>query len=106
MTAVKKIPQRLCIGCQTVHPKKELIRIVRSPEGDFSVDRIIPDCVRDTINRTGKKSGRGAYVCDKIECFDAAVKAHRFQKSFQGEIGADVLKVLREQFEQGKKDEG
>ena len=40
------------------------------------------------------------------ECFDAAVKAHRFQKSFQGEIGADVLKVLREQFEQGKKDEG
>ena len=94
MTAVKKIPQRLCIGCQTVHPKKELIRIVRSPEGDFSVDR------------TGKKSRRGAYVCDKIECFDAAVKAHRFQKSFQGEIGADVLKVLREQFEQGKKDEG
>ena len=94
MTAVKKIPQRLCIGCQTVHPKKELIRIVRSSEGDFSVDR------------TGKKSGRGAYVCDKIECFDAAVKAHRFQKSFQGEIGADVLKVLREQFEQGKKDEG
>ena len=94
MTAVKKIPQRLCIGCQTVHPKKELIRIVRSPEGDFSVDR------------TGKKSGRGAYVCDKIECFDAAVKTHRFQKSFQGEIGADVLKVLREQFEQGKKDEG
>ena len=94
MTAVKKIPQRLCIGCQTVHPKKELIRIVRSPEGDFSVDR------------TGKKSGRGAYVCDKIECFDAAVKAHRFQKSFQGEIGADVLKVLREQFEQSKKDEG
>ena len=94
MTAVKKIPQRLCIGCQTVHPKKELIRIVRSPEGDFSVDR------------TGKKSGRGAYVCDKSECFDAAVKAHRFQKSFQGEIGADVLKVLREQFEQGKKDEG
>ena len=48
MTAVKKIPQRLCLGCQTVHPKKELIRIVRSPEGEFSVDR------------TGKKSGRGA----------------------------------------------
>lgn len=89
MTAVKKIPQRLCLGCQTVHPKKELIRIVRSPEGEFSVDR------------TGKKSGRGAYVCDKIECFDAAVKAHRFQKSFQGELGVDVLKKLREEFEQG-----
>ena len=89
MTAVKKIPQRLCLGCQTVHPKKELIRIVRSPEGEFSVDR------------TGKKSGRGAYVCDKIECFDAAVRAHRFQKSFQGELGVDVLKKLREEFEQG-----
>ena len=89
MTAVKKIPQRLCLGCQTVHPKKELIRIVRSPEGEFSVDR------------TGKKSGRGAYVCDKIECFDAAVKAHRFQKSFQGELGVDVLTKLREEFEQG-----
>ena len=90
MTAVRKIPQRLCLGCQTVHPKKELVRIVRSPEGDFSVDR------------TGKKAGRGAYVCDRIECFDAAVKARRFQKSFQGEVSAEVLKTLRLEFEQGK----
>ena len=50
---VKKIPERLCVGCQEKHPKKELIRIVRSPEGEFSVDL------------TGKKSGRGAYICPK-----------------------------------------
>ena len=52
MATVKKIPTRLCIGCQEQHPKKELVRIVRSPEGDFSVDL------------TGKKAGRGAYICN------------------------------------------
>jgi hypothetical protein len=57
------------------------------------------------VDRTGKKSGRGAYVCDKIECFDAAVKAHRFHKSFQGEVSAEVLKQLREEFDKGKTDE-
>ena len=57
---VKKIPERLCVGCQEKHPKKELIRIVRSPEGEFSVDL------------TGKKSGRGAYICPKQECLEKA----------------------------------
>ena len=51
----RKIPQRMCLGCQESHPKKELIRIVRSPEGEFSVDT------------TGKKAGRGAYICKNIE---------------------------------------
>ncbi len=72
--AQKKMPERMCIGCQTMHPKKELIRIVRSPEGEYSVDL------------TGKKSGRGAYLCRKRECFEQARKARRFEKSFQAQI--------------------
>ena len=83
MAGVKKIPQRLCLGCQTQHPKKELVRIVRSPEGDFSVDF------------TGKKAGRGAYICHSEACFLAAVKAKRFNKAFQAEPGAEVIEALR-----------
>ena len=83
MAVQKKTPERLCIGCQTVHPKKELVRIVRSPEGVFSVDL------------KGKMPGRGAYVCHKSECFEAAVKRRRFEKAFQGPVGADVLEALR-----------
>ena len=95
MTAVRKIPQRLCLGCQTVHPKKELVRIVRSPEGEISLDL------------TGKKSGRGAYICRKPECFDAAVKGHRFAKAFQGPIDPAVLESLKAQlFAAGAGNEG
>ncbi|MGP1470157.1 MAG: RNase P modulator RnpM [Schwartzia sp. (in: firmicutes)] len=83
MNGKKKIPQRLCLGCQTVQPKKELVRIVRSPEGVFSVDF------------TGKKPGRGAYVCHNAACFDAAVKARRFTKAFQGPVDDEVLAQLR-----------
>ncbi len=83
MAIQKKTPERLCIGCQTVHPKKELVRIVRSPEGVFSVDF------------KGKMPGRGAYVCCKPECFDAAVKRRRFEKAFQGPVSADILETLR-----------
>lgn len=86
MTEKKKIPQRLCLGCQRVQPKKELVRIVRSPEGEFSVDF------------TGKKSGRGAYVCHNTACFDAAVKARRFTKAFQGPVADEVLVRLRAEF--------
>lgn len=83
MAVQKKTPERLCIGCQTVHPKKELVRIVRSPEGVFSVDF------------KGKMPGRGAYVCRKPECFDMAVKRKRFEKAFQGPVGAEILEMLR-----------
>ena len=75
MAGVKKTPERLCLGCQMVRPKKELVRIVRSPEGVFSVDL------------TGRKP----------ECFDAAVKRRQFAKSFQGPVDADVLKTLRDE---------
>ena len=85
MATVKKIPTRLCIGCQEQHPKRELVRIVKSPEGEFSVDI------------TGKKAGRGAYVCRNRECFDKAVKEHRFEKSFKCSIDQTIFAELEKQ---------
>lgn len=85
MATVKKIPTRLCIGCQEQHPKKELVRIVRSPEGEFSVDL------------TGKKAGRGAYICNKKECFEKAVKEHRFDRSFKCTVDKNIFDELSEQ---------
>ena len=85
MATVKKIPTRLCIGCQEQHPKKDLVRIVRSPEGDFSVDL------------TGKKAGRGAYICNNKECFDKAVKEHRFDRSFKCTVDKNIFDELSEQ---------
>ena len=85
MATVKKIPTRLCIGCQEQHPKRELVRIVRSPDGDFSVDL------------TGKKAGRGAYICNNKECFDKAVKEHRFDRSFKCTVDKNIFDELSEQ---------
>lgn len=73
----------MCLGCQQLRGKRELIRIVRSPEGEFSLDL------------TGKKSGRGAYICRDVECFNKAVKEHRFEKSFKSVIDAKIYDELR-----------
>lgn len=67
----KKIPMRKCIGCNESKSKKELVRIVRSPEGDISLDT------------TGKKNGRGAYICNNAECLRKARKARRLEKIFE-----------------------
>ena len=82
---VKKIPMRMCNGCMEMKPKKELIRIVKSPEGEVSVDL------------TGKKSGRGAYICKSFECLEKAYKAKRLNKNLQGEISSEVYEKLREE---------
>ncbi|MBR6101630.1 MAG: YlxR family protein [Ruminococcus sp.] len=70
----KKIPMRMCLGCGEMKPKKELIRAVKSKEGEISLDL------------TGRKAGRGAYICKDIECFRKARKARRFEKSFECRI--------------------
>jgi predicted RNA-binding protein YlxR (DUF448 family) len=75
----------MCLGCQEVHLKKEMIRIVKSPEGEFSVDL------------TGKKSGRGAYICPREACLQAAIKNHRLEKSFKCAIAPEIYEILREQ---------
>ncbi len=79
----KRIPERICIGCQQVKPKNELIRVVKSPEGEISIDK------------TGKKSGRGAYICPKEECLKLAEKSRRIEKSFSCRIDAAVYEELK-----------
>ena len=81
----KKIPVRLCLGCNEGHPKKELIRIVKTKEGEISVDI------------TGKKSGRGAYICNKVECLNKLEKSKRLNRSFSMEIPPEVYTKLREE---------
>jgi len=83
----KKIPQRMCLGCQEVKAKRDLIRIVRSPEGEFSVDA------------TGKKPGRGAYICPRQECFTAARKSRGLERSFKSQIDVSVYDLLEQQLD-------
>ena len=78
----RKIPMRKCTGCNEMKPKKELVRIVKSPEGEISVDL------------TGKKNGRGAYICHSVKCLNNAVKAKRLERAFECSIPEDVYERL------------
>ncbi len=82
MMKTKKIPMRMCLGCGEMKPKRELIRVVKSKEGDISLDL------------TGKKSGRGAYICKSVECFEKARKARKFEKSFSCMISEDIYNSM------------
>lgn len=83
----KKIPMRMCLGCSQMKPKKELVRVVKSPEGEISIDL------------TGKKSGRGAYICRNAECLRLARKARRLEKSFSCKIDEAVYDRMEEELE-------
>jgi predicted RNA-binding protein YlxR (DUF448 family) len=83
----KKIPLRMCLGCHEMKPKKELIRIVRDKEGVVSVDF------------TGKKAGRGAYICPSAECLEKARKGRKLEKAFEAQIDDTVYETLRSQLE-------
>ncbi len=80
----RKVPMRMCTGCGQMKPKKELVRIVRSSQGEISVDR------------TGRKPGRGAYICDSTECLKKARKSRRLEKSFGCAIPDAVYAQLEE----------
>ncbi len=82
---VKKIPLRMCTGCMEMKPKKELIRVVKSPEGEVSVDL------------TGKKSGRGAYICKDKECLEKAFKTKRLSRNLDVAINEEIYNRLREE---------
>ena len=82
---VKKIPQRRCVGCNNMKDKKELIRVVSSAEGEVSIDKI------------GKKPGRGAYVCPTSECITKAVKEKRLEKALDVAIGSEIYEKLLEE---------
>ena len=85
----KKIPMRQCLGCREMKPKRELIRVVRSPEGEISLDF------------KGKASGRGAYVCPNPACLKKAVKAHALERAFSAQIPPEVYEKLNEEMEAG-----
>ena len=82
MMKTKKIPMRMCLGCGEMKPKRELIRVVKSKEGDIS------------LGLTGKKSGRGAYICKSVECFEKARKARKFERSFSCMISEDIYNSM------------
>lgn len=88
MNKPKKIPLRKCLGCGEMKPKQELIRAVRSPEGEISLDL------------TGKKNGRGAYICKSEACLAAAIKAKRFERAFGCKIEQPVYDSLLSELEQ------
>ena len=87
MQKVKKIPQRQCVGCRTMKDKKELIRVVKSPEGDI------------TLDATGKKSGRGAYVCPDGDCLKKARKSRALERAFDTAIPPEVYEALEKEME-------
>ena len=78
----KKIPMRQCVGCREMKPKKELIRVVRSPEGQVSLDF------------GGKKPGRGAYVCHNVECLRKARKTRALERAFEVTIPPEVYDAM------------
>ena len=84
---VKKIPQRMCTGCMEMRCKKELLRIVRSKEGEISIDL------------TRKKPGRGAYICKNIECFEKSFKTKRLERNLGGKISEEIYGKLKEQID-------
>jgi predicted RNA-binding protein YlxR (DUF448 family) len=79
----RRVPERMCVGCKTMRPKRELLRVVRNPEGEVSLDL------------TGKKSGRGAYVCPSLDCLNAALKGGRLNQALAVNIGEEVAEELR-----------
>ena len=88
----KKIPLRQCLGCREMKPKKELIRVVRSPEGAVSLDF------------KGKLPGRGAYVCPAPECLAKARKSRALERAFSAQLPPEVWEALEKQMEGGDPD--
>lgn len=86
----KKIPMRQCVGCREMKSKKELIRIVRSPEGEISLDF------------RGKKPGRGAYICPNPACLAKAKKSKALSRAFDTPIPDEIWEALEKQMEAGE----
>lgn len=86
--STKKFPQRQCIGCGEMKNKKEMIRILKTPEGEFALDS------------TGRKNGRGAYLCPAMDCLKKAIKSKGLERSFKMAIPKEVYETLEREMEQ------
>ena len=83
----RKIPMRMCVGCREMKEKRSLLRVVKSPEGTISFDRV------------GKAPGRGAYVCKSKECFERAVKQRQLERALETRIDEAVFTQLMEEID-------
>lgn len=83
----KKVPMRKCTGCNEMKPKRELVRVVRSPQGEVSLDLV------------GKKPGRGAYICKNKECLKLAKKAKRIERALDCQISPELYDIMEEEIE-------
>ena len=83
----KKVPLRMCFACKESKPKKELIRIVKTSGGEVSVDS------------TGKKNGRGAYICPSVSCLEKAIKTKRLSRAFEMPIENELYEKMRSEIE-------
>ncbi len=90
----KKAPVRMCLGCREMKPKKELVRIVKDKDGDVLLDL------------TGKRPGRGAYICRSLQCFDKVRKGRGIDKAFECRVIEDVYNKLRDRLEDLHSDMG
>ena len=80
----RKIPMRMCVGCREMKPKGSLIRVVRSPEGEVSLDPV------------GRKPGRGAYVCRDVACLNRAIRQKQLERQLQAALSPETAEALRE----------
>ena len=83
----RKIPLRRCTGCNVQKPKKELVRVVRSPQGEIALDRV------------GKMPGRGAYLCPSAQCLAKARKAKRLERALEAQIPPEVYERIEQEIE-------
>lgn len=90
----KKVPERKCLGCNERRPKSELIRVVRLKDGSVVLDK------------TGKVSGRGAYICPDIKCYNKARKAKRFETNLEIAIPENIYDALAEKLQEGEEQNG
>jgi len=87
-TRIRHVPQRTCLGCRQVKAKRELIRIVRTPEGNIEIDI------------TGKKAGRGTYLCPNLECWEAGLKGNRLDYALHTNLSEDSREQLMKHAEE------
>lgn len=98
MTKTKKVPERKCLGCGEMFPQKELVRVVKTKkitqeEETFEI----------SLDLTGKKAGRGAYICRKTECLEKCIKAKRLQKAFSCAVPDEVIEKMKEELSTGER---
>ena len=86
--SMKKVPLRQCIGCQEMKSKKEMIRVIKTAEDEIMLDA------------TGRKNGRGAYLCPSMECLQKAVKGKGLERSFKMAIPKEVYETLEKEMEE------